>query len=82
MSQVFKILLKMIFSLVKLILDMGLLLQGPDGCAAWYERMRFRMTLAFMVQDGAAHKQCWSLKGGAGSCFCGLCKHVLRVMLP
>ena len=44
---------------------MGLLLQGPDGCAAWYERMRFRMTLAFMLQDGAAHRQCWSLKGDA-----------------
>jgi hypothetical protein len=81
MSQVFKIILKMIFESDEAgVLDMGLLLQGPAGCAAGYERKRLRMKLAFMVQDGAAHKQCWSLKGDAGSRFCGLCKNVFSHM--
>ena len=81
MSQVLKIILKMIFQSDEAgVLDMGLLLQGPAGCAAGYERKRLRMKLAFMVQDGADHKQCWSLKGDVGSRFCGLCKNVFSHM--
>lgn len=56
--------------------DLGLLLQGPAGCPAEHARKHIQMTLQFIVQDGAAHKHCWSLKGDAGSRFCGLCRNV------
>lgn len=34
-----------------------------------------QLHFAFMVQDGLAHKQRWSLKGDAGSRFCALFKN-------
>ena len=77
MSQILKIILKMIFQSEQAdVLDMGILLQGPPGCPDGYERKRLKMCLSFVVQDGQAHKQCWSLKGDSGSRFCGLCKNV------
>ena len=77
MSQILKIILKTIFQSEKVdVLNIGLLLSGPTGCAACYERKHMKMTFEFMVEDGAAHKACWSLKGDAGTRFCGLCKNV------
>ena len=59
MSQILKILLKMIFHSEKVdVLNIGLLLSGPTGCAACYDRKHAKMTFEFMVQGGAAHKAC------------------------
>ena len=77
MSQILKIILKMIFQSEHAdVLNLGLLLQGPPDCGGGCERKLLQMTFAFMVQDGQAHKMCWSLKGDSGSRFCGLCRNV------
>ena len=81
MPQILKIILHMIFNAESVdVLDMGILLQGPQGCAAGYERKHLKLSFSFMVHDGAAHKMRWSLKGDAGSRFCGLCKNVFSHM--
>lgn len=72
MSQIFRIILKMVFQNEKAnVSDLGLLLQSPHSANPKHLKIHF----AFMVQDGLAHKQCWSLKGDAGSRFCALCKN-------
>ena len=50
----------------------GLLLQHPDGSET---RLFARLTM--ILQDGAAHKYVFSVKGDAGTKFCFLCRNCI-----
>jgi len=72
MSQVAAVLLKSIFVSGNASPEAGVLLKRPDGRA---ERLFFR--LAAFLQDGAAHKLLFSIKGDAGTRCCLLCRNIL-----
>ena len=75
MSQLIKQLLLSIFrSPWAEVESHGILLQEPPSSAK--QHSRFRCCLSFFIQDGAAHKYVWSVKGDSGSRFCCLCKNV------
>jgi hypothetical protein len=50
----------------------GILLKGPDN-----QMYRVWVSLGAFVQDGAAHKYMWAIKGDAGSRCCFLCKNCI-----
>lgn len=55
------------------VLEHGVLLQKPTSSPG---NVLFRMKLAYVVQDGGAHKFFWSVKGDAGSRYCIKCSNV------
>ena len=50
----------------------GILLKGPDGdhCRIWIQ-------LGCLVQDGAAHRAVFSVKGDSGTRCCLLCRDII-----
>ncbi len=56
-------------------IDLGILLKGPTEC----DRPRVRFSLGFILQDGAAHKFIFCLRGDNGSRFCTLCKNCFAI---
>ena len=76
MSQVFKMILQEIFENPQGNPQHGLLLQGHDQ-----ELFRLRFVPSILVQDGAAHKYLWSIKGDSGSKFCFLCRNCTSIAL-
>ena len=51
--------------------SVGLTLKGPHG-----QHQKLFLSFGGMLQDGAANKFAWSIKGDAGSRFCILCKNL------
>ena len=75
MSQIMKRLLHLIFLNPWCdVQDLGICLQPPEGHAGEANR-RVRLSLAYIIQDGAAQKMTWSVKGDSGSRFCSLCSN-------
>eukprot|EP00438_Fugacium_kawagutii_P025109 Skav213458 [mRNA] locus=scaffold837:805945:808133:- [translate_table: standard] len=56
------------------VLQHGVLLQKPPSSPG---SVKFRMKLAYVIQDGGAHKFFWSIKGDAGSRYCIKCSNVI-----
>ena len=73
MSQVFKKVLQEMFENPKAQPQHGLFLHD-------YTRLAF--IPGILVQDGAAHKYIWSIKGDSGSKFCLLCKNCTSIQIP
>ena len=74
-SQVCRIIMKQIFlNSMCDVLHLGLMLKGPDD-----HRIRVRLELAYLLQDGAAHKYVFHTKGDKGTKFCALCKNCYAV---
>jgi len=69
-SQIFAAILKIIFC-GDFNPSVGLTLKGPDG-----QHQKLFLSFGGMLQDGAANKFAWSIKGDAGSRFCILCKNL------
>lgn len=55
------------------VLGHGVLLQKPASSPG---NMLLEMRLAYVIQDGGAHKFFWSIKGDAGSRYCIKCANV------
>ena len=70
-SQINAALLKAIFCHKDYNVATGITLKGPDG-----QQRRLYLKFCGMIQDGAANKLGWSIKGDAGSRFCILCKNL------
>ena len=68
--QIFAAILKLIFC-GDFNPSVGLTLKGPDG-----QHQKLFLSFGGMLQDGAANKFAWSIKGDAGSRFCILCKNL------
>ena len=72
-SQVAAALLRAIFARPEAdVREQGLLFRDSSG-----EPFRLHLELAFLLQDGGAHKHIFGLKGDAGTRFCVLCKNLL-----
>ena len=72
MSQVFREILKSIFCSTHASPDGGVLLQCSDG----RNDIRLHWTLGALVQDGAAHRAVWGIKGDSGNKYCLKCGSV------
>ena len=66
-SQVFKILFTDIFLNEQLDAKSGVWMPGPEG------GFHLQFLPGFIIQDGAAHKFMWAVKGDSGSKYCLLC---------
>ena len=72
MSQVFREILKSIFCSTHGSPEGGVLLQSCDG----RHDVRLHWTLGALVQDGAAHRAVWGVKGDSESKYCLKCGSV------
>jgi hypothetical protein len=73
-SQVCKIIMHSLFlNPICDVLNLGVLLRGPG------ERFRFRICLAYILQDGAAHKYIFCTKGDNGCKMCLLCRNLVAM---
>lgn len=79
MGQVMKLVLLQIFhSSLGSPTDLGVALQGPtvaDNCRLFFQ-------FAIFIQDGAAQKQVYSIKGDSGSKFCLKCMNQTCILPP
>lgn len=72
-SQVCKIILRSIFLNPACdAVNLGIQLKGPAD-----DQIRFRIHLAYLLQDGAAHKYVFNTKGDAGTKMCLLCRNLV-----
>ena len=74
-SQVCKFILRaMLLNPICDVRNLGILLKSSAG-----DSLRLRLKLAYILQDGAAHKAIFCLKGDKGTRFCVLCKNCFAV---
>ena len=66
-SQIFKIIFRSIFLHAKQDPTTGVWMQGPDG------GFHVSFMPSMIIQDGAAHKFVWTVKGDSGCKYCLLC---------
>ncbi len=74
-SQVCKIILRSIFLNPACdAVNLGIQLKGPAG-----DQVRFCISLAYLLQDGAAHKYVFNTKGDTGCRMCIMCRNLVAV---